>query len=920
MLSREERIFSELLLARGLVARDFIEGFARRKSRDSSEPSLADFLVDSGGLGKAHADETLEEARAIDQALAPHLTGGARLGDFRLIRELGRGGMGIVYEAQQESLGRRVALKVLPAGAALDERLAIRFLREARAAARLQHPGIVPVFASGRAEGVLYFAMELVEGRSLAEVVSEGPMAPDAAARVTAEIARALDHAHQAGLVHRDVKPENILLAADGRARLTDFGLVHESVLTSFTLPRYVLGTPAYMAPEQALGHTVDRRADIYALGAVLYTLLCGEPPYRGDLPSVILSRVLTGPPQALLSVRDGIPASLAAIGERAMARKLEDRYDTAAEMAADLEAFGRGEVPAAVVWPVRSRRVGWLLSAMTLVAAGIVLAALSISGRPAGPVAVKPAPDPKFVLVNAKPGKKDLPALSPDGKQLAYDSWSNAAWSQWLEDLASLDVVELAVAHGNPAFSPDGRSLALTSEIGVDVLDLRDRTVRHFEGLSWFGGLTWSPDGREIVGTHPTLSTGAVGRISALEVASGRVRDLRSIDAGRPAYSPHGLRIAFASRAGGPQDVWTIPPHGGDAVRLTDDPAVDWSPIWSPDGRRIYFGSDRSGTPMLWSVSVDEASGRPIGSPEPAFRIAFPAKFNAALSADGRRVAIVSEGEQGRLFRFPFEPGSWTLISPPVALPRHPGAVLSPQPSPDGKSVVYTALTPEEDLAIVAADGSSEPRLLTSDEFEDRAPRWSPDGARIAFHSNRSGRMEIWLIRPDGTDMRQLTNTASGDAVFPVWSPDGKRLAYSVAGVGAYVIATQHEGGGAPPEALPPLSAGPPFEPSSWSPDGATLAGSAAGVVVYSMRDRSYRRITDFGDKPVWLADGRRLLFVSERRIFVVDRDGGGPREIYSAAPSGLLPSLGVAAGDSAIYASLTASNEEIWIADLPN
>jgi serine/threonine protein kinase len=302
--------------------------------------------------------------------------------------------MGIVYEAEQESLGRRVALKVLPAGAALDERLAIRFLREARAAGRLQHPGIVPVFASGRAEGVLFFAMELVEGRSLAEVAAEGPMPPERAAQVAVEIARALDHAHRADLVHRDVKPENILLAADGRARLTDFGLVHESVTSSFTLPRHVLGTPAYMAPEQALGNTVDRRSDIYALGAVLYTLLGGKPPYGGDLPSAVLSRVLASPPPPLLSVKADIPKSLAAICERAMARKPEARYATAADLADDLEAFLRGEPIEPVAAPRRSRSLVWLVGAAAIVVAGALTAALALRERSAAPAAVAPKPN----------------------------------------------------------------------------------------------------------------------------------------------------------------------------------------------------------------------------------------------------------------------------------------------------------------------------------------------------------------------------------------------------------------------------------------------------------------------------------------------------------------------------------------------
>jgi Tol biopolymer transport system component len=278
--------------------------------------------------------------------------------------------------------------------------------------------------------------------------------------------------------------------------------------------------------------------------------------------------------------------------------------------------------------------------------------------------------------------------------------------------------------------------------------------------------------------------------------------------------------------------------------------------------------------------------------------------------------MAIVSDDERGRLVRLEFDPVAGALVSPPAAYPLRPGAATSPQPSPDGSSIAYTAHSPEEDLAIVATGGSQEPRLLTNDEFVDRVPKWSPDGRHIAFQSNRSGRMEVWTVRPDGSDFRQLTKTTNGNAVSPVWSPDGSQLAYSVEGAGAYVIAADGE---SPSEALPAAAEGGAFQPSSWSPDGTTLAGSAAGVVLYSIRDRTYRRITDFGGQPVWLGDGHQLVFASERSIFIVSSDGGTPREIYSAAPCELLPVLGVSADGRSIYASLTTSAEELWIADLP-
>lgn len=536
---------------------------------------------------------------------------------------------------------------------------------------------------------------------------------------------------------------------------------------------------------------------------------------------------------------------------------------------------------------------------------------------------------DPTFVLINASAGRKTWPAFSPDGKLLAYAACAGGRCDTWLQDLSSGEITKLAAARFGPAFAPDGRSIAFGTDTGVDVLafdgrTIDERTLRHLAAPFPSARPAWSPNGAEIVFSERDVSSAPSPNagIWVGEVASGRVRARTRMDARALAYSPHGLRIAFVSRSGGAPHLWTIPPKKGDATRLTSDAAAEWSPFWSPDGRRIYFGSDRSGTPRLWSVEVEEASGRPIGSATPALNVVFPAPFYATLSADGGQMAIVSEPDSSRLFRFPFDPVSGALTSPPAAFPRHPGGAALPQPSPDQTLLVYTVQSPNQDLAIVAADGSGEPRLLTNDEFKDMAPRWSPDGKRIAFQSNRSGGNEVWTVRSDGSDLRRITRTTEGDVGYPVWSPDGTRLAYSVQGRGGSLIAAQAGAADSLPEALPSYGSEQSFEPWSWSPDGRTLAGSVdgIGVILYSIPERSYRRITDFGGHPVWLGDGRHLLFVGDRKIFMVDRDGGAPREIYAAAPATLRPFLGVSADGRAIFAGLGAPEDgAIWIATLP-
>lgn len=348
MLSRNDRIVAEILVSRGQVSRETMEEISEQA--DLPDFQLADLLLLGRYVTDAEITAAAAEASAVRAALEAGPAAMDQLGDFQLRHEIGRGGMGVVFAAMWRSRGEMVALKVLPAGAALDNQLRRRFLREEAAVAKLSHPGIVPVLHSGEAGGALYYAMELIEGGSFQDLLNAGPLAPERAARLVAETARALESAHEAGLVHRDIKPSNILLGLDDRPRITDFGLVQVADGGSLTRTAAVLGTPAYIAPEQASGEPVDRRCDIYALGAVLYALLAGRAAFPGEVPSVVLARVLTTSPTPLLELRPELPSDLIAISEQAMARDPADRYATAADLAADLERFLQGQ-------SVRARR-----------------------------------------------------------------------------------------------------------------------------------------------------------------------------------------------------------------------------------------------------------------------------------------------------------------------------------------------------------------------------------------------------------------------------------------------------------------------------------------------------------------------------------------------------------------------------------
>jgi Tol biopolymer transport system component len=450
-------------------------------------------------------------------------------------------------------------------------------------------------------------------------------------------------------------------------------------------------------------------------------------------------------------------------------------------------------------------------------------------------------------------------------------------------------NVTQLTEAGFNPAWSPDGREVAFADDT------------------------SWDYEKRN---PYPSAS-----RLWAINVSTRARRVITEHDAVQPSWSPRGQRIAFwGEQKGGRRDIWTVPSGGGDPIPVTDDAFVDWNPVWSTDGGQLYFLSNRGGEMNLWRIAIDESTGRLRGAPEPA---TLPSNNcqHVNLARDGSTLVYGETTRSENLWQINFDPvrGQVTGAATPLTqgLKRYAWFSLAP----DEKSIVYLARgEPQQDL--FTAELAGKPlRRLTDDAAQDIVPRWSPDGNWIAFLSDRSGKYEIWKIRPDGTGLAQMTHEPAQDVIGPVWTPDSRRLLYQVRNVNSYLIDTDRPGAEQRSQPLPGQQP-PGFLEWDWSPDGAYLAGWQHqlewGVVVYSFANQHYERLTTIGSFPVWLNDSRRLIFRQAGTLYLVDQRGGPAQKIYSLKGPSEIGSHALSPDNRRLYFTDVSNEADIWLLSL--
>ena len=670
-----------------------------------------------------------------DPPLAMQLTG-AKLSHYRILELIGGGGMGLVFKALDLHLDRNVAIKVLPEDIAGDADSLARFEREAKAASALEHPNICTVYEFGHEGGRQFLAMQLLEGATVKDRIAAGePVAAEEALGITAQIAAALEAAHESGIIHRDIKPANIFITRNGQVKVLDFGvakLAHSNCrtdnksvtnsaerTTSSGLTRTGVspGTVAYMAPEQLRGESADHRADIYATGLVLLEMLTGK----------------SHPRQVATFMYPGA-------SEQILRKALEDdpgqRYSTAKEFRHALEKAAQRTAPKRRVTRQHLQLTAALLIAMLATATWW----FSIhSGNRSEP----PEPPRHIAALTSLPGRNTHLAISPDGTHVVFsgttDDGSQSLYVTDAESDRPARLTNAAAVDASPVWSPDGKSIAFLRTAGkltaCYVLPVTGGTERKLAdvpsgGLRWEHMLDWSPDGQHLAIVHVIDGRRKIVLLRPDSGAEdGEVTFPGSPYVSSPRFSRDGTSLAAIA---GPMfltaDVWIAPLHGGAARRITQEGVFLQSLAWEPKGKGIIFASKRSGPFSLWWVSTNG------GTPAAYLQTGF-ATVNPAFSKDGSRLVFG---------RTTWDTNIW----------RTPG------PANRDRSV---------------------PVRITDSTRDDVMPNVSPDGRRLAFISNRSGGFEVWVSDADGKNAVRLTHFGGPEVTSPKWSADGASITFSV-------------------------------------------------------------------------------------------------------------------------------------------
>ena len=830
------------------------------------------------------------------------LTPGTRLGPFEIVAPLGAGGMGEVYRARDPRLGRDVAIKALPAEFARDPARLARFEREAKLLASLSHPNIAGIHGLEEVDGARYLVLELVEGETLAARLSRGALAVDEACEVCRQVATGVEAAHENGVVHRDLKPGNIMLTPSGAVKVLDFGLAKGDAASgsssnvglsasptltyAATGAGVILGTAAYMSPEQARGRAVDRRTDVWSFGCVLYECLTGRQAYEGETVSDLIARILEREPD-WDALPPTSPTRVVEMLRRCLTKdvtlRLRDIGEARIVLAAPNAATGPAAPDATTTGRIRRR---WLAPAIAAVLAVVATAAAVLTLRPSQP----PGQVRRFrVPVDGLDNSFFTPvALTRDGGRIAYE----AKGVIWIRHMDQLDAAEVPGSKGghSPFWSWDQTTLGFSANKRLWTFTPGAEQCQAIADIPESGailGAAWGPDDRIVV---------SIWRGGLYEVPAGGgdlrpffAADSATVDFHSPSYLPDGRTLLVYVHSKGEHSAVAV--LEGSPLRLKrvfeDEHATTVS--YSPTGHLLVTKAENEFDVATLAVPFSAARRRVTG---PAFRALVDGAF-ASGSQDGMLAAIENQ---------PPPLGQWVWkrrdggADESIGEPQH--GLNSPALSPDGGRLAYVAVEDgNADIWVQDLARGTRTRLTSSPVLEDD-PVWSADGSRIYFDSfQRVGHERILSLASDGSGVADTVATGFQSSV----SPDGKSLAYTVdrRGNADLWLARLDQGRAARPF----LATASNEENPSISPDGHWLAYTSDE----SGRNEIYLRRFPEGDQrvqvsvgggswPRWTRHGTELYYVRRDTVTVVSVGTGArpalglPRPLFDSPAQDLM------------------------------